>query len=896
MNKTHLSVCFIIIFSLLSHTAAATNGIVVYVNASVSNVTPQYRLWNGTDISAQKNATGLSFGTLEWLKVVTSPTRDEAILGSLDASGDIIFAVYNGTADTWGNTMNATRIGTVHDDKRAFDIAYENSTGRALIIFRNGTGGAGAEIEGYYRIWDGTTWSANASLATDSCVGGPSWIRAEPVPNSSHIVMAYYNFTTKGICGQVWNGNAWGNATLFTATGEATTPKQIFDIAPEGLTGRVMVAWAEDSGTTANVTFWNRTAWNHTGRIPAGGLTLAATIQWISLGSDAVSNRIVYAHVDGGLDLDVFHWNGTRWGTGSEPDSAIETLTPKDIEAGFANGTGNTFDSDGYVLYGTGTAADTDFQSVRCLTNMTCQAGTWTVLTVSVGCSANVNWVDMVQDPYNSSRAMAVTISQAGTNNTCIRPFNNSDWSATIPIGNGPNSTESAFFAYQRVVPRLAANASFGNSGNVTFKLTGESFIFNGTCTSIRATSNNVVLKVFDNRTGSLTASTTDSTAIVYINTSSYTNITVKNNEVFGGSFNVTTNNTALNLTIVAECTSSDAGGFNATNSTANIYRSYGFLNATNIKPEANTSFNVGQNGTFNLNATVTCLSNVSNPVAYCGFVNATAVFNGTNLVIPDSRIRATGTGGGITNASGSNTTVNPFACGSLSAQGPGSSSLCSVNWTLNASGTIDGRWYVAVNFTSNGTNVLGNRTNSTQINITSGAVATDISFLLFVPSNNATGTQSYAATNTTQQIIFNYTALGIIRANASVSSGTAQGEGISIFRYRNTGNTAVNITMNFTDNVTGRPEASSVVIKAGWAENAWQDSCAAVNLSYPNTTCANITVNFTGNQAPVRIANLSTTGDAGGKDRDIWLWADWNNMAAAFDRTTTLRHESVQG
>ncbi len=443
--------------------------------------------------------------------------------------------------------------------------------------------------------------------------------------------------------------------------------------------------------------------------------------------------------------------------------------------------------------------------------------------------------------------------------------------------------------------PDLRANASFG-AGNVTFKLTGESFVFNGTCTSSGAASNDVVLKVYDNRTGSLAASTTDSTAIVYVNTTSYTNTTVGNNEVFGGSFNVTTNSTALNLTLVAECTSSNANGYNATNSIANIYRSYGFLDVTNINPLANTSQNVNQNGTFNMNATVACLSNVSNPVAYCGFVNATAVFNGTNLAIPDSKILASGAGGGITNASTSNTTVNPVACGSLMVQGPGSTGACSVNWTLNASGGIGSGWYIAVNFTSNGTNVPGNRTNSTQINITGGGAAIDVSFLLFVISNNATGTQSYPSTNATQQIMFNYTALNLVKGNASIGNGSVQNKDMSMFRYRNTGNTAINITMNLTTNLTGRPQSSSISIKAGWAENAWQDSCAAVNLSYPNTTCANITVNFTGNWPPVRVANLSTTGTAGGKDRDVWLWADWNNMVAMFDQAADLKHMSQQG
>ena len=172
--------------------------------------------------------------------------------------------------------------------------------------------------------------------------------------------------------------------------------------------------------------------------------------------------------------------------------------------------------------------------------------------------------------------------------------------------------------------------------------------------------------------------------------------------------------------------------------------------------------------------------------------------------------------------------------------------------------------------------------------------VVADISFLLFVLALNATGVQSTTEmVNVTQTILFNYTALDLVKGNASVLNGTIQDKDQAVFRYRSTASTAINISMNFTTNVSGRPESSSIVIKAGWAENAWQDSCAVTNLSYPNTTCANITVNFTGNWPPVRIANLSTTGAAGGKERDVWLWVDWYNMVANFDQTATITHYS---
>lgn len=170
--------------------------------------------------------------------------------------------------------------------------------------------------------------------------------------------------------------------------------------------------------------------------------------------------------------------------------------------------------------------------------------------------------------------------------------------------------------------------------------------------------------------------------------------------------------------------------------------------------------------------------------------------------------------------------------------------------------------------------------------------INTDTAFSVFVPSSNATNVTSAAGeTRATQQIIFNYTTLTLVRGNASASGVTQDGT-TSIFQYRNDGNILINISLNFTTNLTGRPEASSVVVKAGKGASGWQNSCDALNLTDLGTNCVNLTVNFTGNTAPRRIANLSISG--ANEDENIWIWADWNGMTAGYDQTATLRHEST--
>lgn len=173
----------------LSNTAHATTGMVVYSNASAARSVPQYRIWNGTDFGAGLS-TGITTGTIAWLKVATAPTRYEAVMGSLDSSGDIIFAVYDGKRGNWSNVINVSRVGFANANRSSFDIAYENINGRALVIYTNGTlaannasiyqiwNGTAAEA---YNIWNGSSWlyatPGGSSLPTDGCTDVPEGVK-----------------------------------------------------------------------------------------------------------------------------------------------------------------------------------------------------------------------------------------------------------------------------------------------------------------------------------------------------------------------------------------------------------------------------------------------------------------------------------------------------------------------------------------------------------------------------------------------------------------------------------------------------------------------------------------------------------------------------------------------
>lgn len=131
-------------------------------------------------------------------------------------------------------------------------------------------------------------------------------------------------------------------------------------------------------------------------------------------------------------------------------------------------------------------------------------------------------------------------------------------------------------------------------------------------------------------------------------------------------------------------------------------YPSYLEVNMTN--PETVATLNVIQNKTFDVNATVICRDGP------CGEVNGTIMYN-LSSSDPDTPV---------------NTTQgdNPFyiqespayamkSCGTMY-----SNDFCQLNWTINATGSINTEWKIDVLFNSSYIDILDNSTESATINI----------------------------------------------------------------------------------------------------------------------------------------------------------------------------------
>ncbi len=166
--KQSLIKLFIFLFSITAFFAntgvvfshGREDAMMVYDTLDVTS-TPKYRLWGGSNWSAQGDATNVT-GEIRQMVVRYAPTRDEAIMVVQTSDGDIQAQVWDGTG--WGTVTilgtHASSLASTDTQSlyRGFDLAYEQSSGDAVVVYGDGT------ADPDYSVWDGSNWSSGVDI------------------------------------------------------------------------------------------------------------------------------------------------------------------------------------------------------------------------------------------------------------------------------------------------------------------------------------------------------------------------------------------------------------------------------------------------------------------------------------------------------------------------------------------------------------------------------------------------------------------------------------------------------------------------------------------------------------------------------------------------------------
>ncbi len=315
-----------------------------------TNNTPFYRIWNestsawGTENSATNVGNNIQYLVLKFAK-----NTGEAILGTLDATGDIRVQVWNGSS--WGAMTLLANVGTTNDAYRGFDIEYETSGNRAMAVYNNANSADPA-----YRIWNGTSWSPPVTISAPPTTGAPLWLELErnPLGASNEIAMMLLD-TNADVYGMIWDGSNWntmGTAAVWDATAAIST-KKIIDIAYEQLSGRAMFIWGDSVATDQYYRLWNGSTLIAATLldIPAAGGAAA----WVRLAMRPNSNELMYGVQDAAADLNTRRWSGSAWDTAAqhpEHDASTENITSKNFDLVYETYPANS--GEAWLVWGNG--------------------------------------------------------------------------------------------------------------------------------------------------------------------------------------------------------------------------------------------------------------------------------------------------------------------------------------------------------------------------------------------------------------------------------------------------------------------------------------------------------------------------------------------------------------
>ena len=262
-----------------------------------------------------------------------SPNNNELIAGTVSSAGVLYVYCFNGT--NWTQDWSVTVGGTA--DTRRFDIAYEKTSGKAVVLYSTNT-----TNEMAFRTKSGSAtcgsanWNSAISYNPLRTSGIVQWVKLAPDQRSSSNIMAtIWADSASDLSAAIWNGTTFANepSSVTESSLEVVSTSQDvddFDLAYESLSGDLLVVWANSAGNNGTNGARYRVCTGGTTTCAWGAVTIPPTFKDdstnLDLASDPVSNDIVFASIgDAGSDLQIGYWNGSTWTNRANVDTSAGT-------------------------------------------------------------------------------------------------------------------------------------------------------------------------------------------------------------------------------------------------------------------------------------------------------------------------------------------------------------------------------------------------------------------------------------------------------------------------------------------------------------------------------------------------------------------------------------------
>ncbi|HEX6258439.1 MAG TPA: hypothetical protein VFZ48_03090 [Candidatus Saccharimonadales bacterium] len=456
-------VIFAVVFCNDAQRVAAVaqgDGRLIYGEGTV--VTPRTRSLTGTTWSTEASLTTAG-AAVRYTITRGAPTRDELIAGVVNASGLLTIYRWNGT--TWSSEWTVT---TGLGATPRFDIAYEQSSGRALVVY---SGNVVTTNELRYRIWNGTSWTAAANLDAQQTSNIVQSIRLASRSGTNEIALAWGD-TVSDLSANYWDGSnsVWKTepaATLeidLTTRGGNPMATRNFDLIFESSSGELMVAWGND--VVDDLKYVTRTAGvNGTWGSVTTNTSFGKQPLDIQLAAEPGTDYIAYANMSdfdalGGADgTEAAIWSGGAWVNINLHDATVSASASSLVRTS-VTWMKSGAQSRAVVVYDDNAAAGVDWLFFN--KNTLAWSATQTDYTAAPAPSATgaAGSINIYTNPYNSAEATYMTVDGGsdifskklvfdGTNFTWSSIEGGAALETTVSNKNG----WAASFAYHAYVP-----------------------------------------------------------------------------------------------------------------------------------------------------------------------------------------------------------------------------------------------------------------------------------------------------------------------------------------------------------------------------------------------------------------------------------------------------------
>ncbi|MFC2062251.1 lamin tail domain-containing protein, partial [Elusimicrobiota bacterium] len=342
--------------------------------------------------------------------------------------------------------------------KRPFDIAYEQSSGDIMIVYSVNT------ATPVFRVAGAGGWTAETKVFSMGANDDVEWVRLEPNPGSDEIILVTQHADDE-IWGQVWDGDAWGDAQRMEIDIEVTTA-QCFDIAYENESGHGLVVWTDNAADTPQYRTWDGNNWSGEGSANSHG---SVNMRWVKMAADAGSDSIIMATLDETDDVNVQVWDGSAWDDHKEVEGDAPTNSYRCFDVAYSSA-GN----EGIIVW----SDDTTVPKYE-----TWNGAVWSGEGSAEDVSNIPQWITLDADPFTDD-FMLVTSSQAasaGKSKVDIQRWDGAAWGDLTALNNTGYKHESYAVSYDRYVPDSTPPAAISNltaftgtseEGTITLKWT----------------------------------------------------------------------------------------------------------------------------------------------------------------------------------------------------------------------------------------------------------------------------------------------------------------------------------------------------------------------------------------------------------------------------------------